>query len=414
MTIRLKRQLYCIFYLAITLTVISCKKDSPVLTEEPISPTTGTRTEFTLDSIYLYAKQVYLWNDVLPPYAGFNPRKYATINPEITAFKTELFNFSQLKINSATGSPYEFSSGSTSSKYSYIQSGNTSGVSAATGTASDQAILKTAVISSGNQQIAYIALGSFPRLSLCKTALDDAFTILAAAHPGILVIDLRSNGGGYVETAEYVANLVAGTSLNGKVIYSEHYNTQLQTGKATILKNQPYYDNEGKTVIYNGRTATMADVNFTEAGNTHYFSKKGTLETITTIYFIVSEHTASASELLISSLKPYFKVKLAGSTTYGKPVGFFAINIDKYTVYLASFLIKNASGWSDYFTGIPADIAAANPADPILGDPEEDCLKAVLTDINGTSTKSSSVQVSSSRLLTLPEERMIENRLKLK
>jgi len=414
MTYRLKRRLCCLFYLTITLSVISCKKDSPVTAGEPISPTTGTRTEFTLDSIYLYAKQVYLWNDILPSYAEFNPRKYATINPEITAFKTELFNFSQLKINSATGNPYEFSSGSTSSKYSYLQSGNTTGVSAATGTASDQAILKTAVISSGNQQIAYMALGSFPRLSSCKTALDDAFAMLAAAHPSILVIDLRSNGGGYVETAEYIANLVAGTSLNGKVIYSEQYNTQLQTGKATILKNQPYYDNEGKTVMYNGRMATMADVNFTEPGNTHYFSKKGTLETITTIYFIVSAHTASASELLISSLKPYFKVKLAGSTTYGKPVGFFAINIDRYTVYLASFLIKNASGWSDYFTGIPADIAVSNPADPILGDPEEDCLRAVLTDINGTTTRSSSVQVTRSSHLNLPEEQMIENRLKLK
>ena len=414
MTYRLKRRLCCLFYLAITLSVISCKKDSPVTAGEPISPTTGTRTEFTLDSIYLYAKQVYLWNDILPSYAEFNPRKYATINPEITAFKTEMFNFSQLKINSATGNPYEFSSGSTSSKYSYLQSGNTTGVSAATGTTSDQAILKTAVISSGNQQNAYMALGSFPRLSSCKTALDDAFAMLAAAHPGILVIDLRSNGGGYVETAEYIANLVAGTSLNGKVIYSEQYNTQLQTGKATILKNQPYYDNEGKTVMYNGRMATMADVNFTEPGNTHYFSKKGTLETITTIYFIVSAHTASASELLISSLKPYFKVKLAGSTTYGKPVGFFAINIDRYTVYLASFLIKNASGWSDYFTGMPADIAVSDPANPILGDPEEDCLRAVLTDINGTAKRASSVQVTRSSPLTLPEEQMIENRLKLK
>lgn len=394
--------------------MISCKKDSPVTIEVPVSPTTGTRTEFTLDSIYLYAKQVYLWNDVLPTYAEFNPRQYAAINPENTAFKTELFNFSQLKINSATGSPYEFSSGGTSSKYSYLQSGNTTGVSAATGTATDQAILKTALISSGNQQIAYMALGSFPRLSLCKTALDDAFAMLAAAHPGILVIDLRSNGGGYVETAEYVANLVAGTSLNGKVIYSEQYNTQLQTGKATILKNQPYYDNEGKTVMYNGRMATMADVNFTEAGNTHYFSKKGTLETITTVYFIVSAHTASASELLISSLKPYFKVKLAGSTTYGKPVGFFAINIDKYTVYLASFLIKNASGWSDYFTGIPADITISNPVNPILGDPEEDCLRAVLKDINGTATRSSSVQATRNSPLIFPEEQMIENRLKLK
>lgn len=414
MTYQLKQKRYCLFYLAMTLSIISCKKDSPVLIEEPISPTTGTRTEFTLDSIYLYGRQVYLWNDILPAYSEFNPRKYATINPEITALKTGLFNLSQLKINAVTGMPYELSSSSGSSKYSYLQSGNTSGVSAATGNTSQEAILKTAVIHSGTQQIAYLALGSFPRLDLCKTALDDAFAELAAVSPRILVIDLRTNGGGYVETAEYVANLVAGSPLNGKIIYSEQYNNQMQTGKATILKNQLYYDNNGKTVLYNGRTATMADVNFTESGNTHYFNKKGTLETITSVYFIVSAHTASASELLISSLKPYFKVKLAGSTTYGKPVGFFAINIDKYTVYLASFLIRNAEGWSDYFSGISADINVPDPINPVLGDPDEPCLKAILTDINGTTKLSATLQLTSNRLPALPEVQMIENRLKLK
>jgi hypothetical protein len=71
-----------IIFLFIIVAYIRCKKDKPTdlnNEEEIVSPTTGTRTEFTLDSIFLYAKQIYLWNDVLPSYNDFAPR--AKLNP---------------------------------------------------------------------------------------------------------------------------------------------------------------------------------------------------------------------------------------------------------------------------------------------------------------------------------------------
>jgi C-terminal processing protease CtpA/Prc len=270
-----------------------------------------------------------------------------------------------------------------------------------------------------------VALGSFPELSTCQAALDLAFSNLAAANPQQLVVDLRSNGGGYVETAEYVTNLIAPTSLNGKVIFSEQYNSLLQSSQATILKYQPYLDDNGKPVTYKGRNATMADVDYTEAGNTHYFSKKGSLQTVKDIYFITSSRTASASELLISSMKPYFNVKLVGETTYGKPVGFFAVNIDVYSIYLSSFLIRNSQGWSDYFEGIPADVTVTGDSNPALGDPNEICLNTVLTLIGGTSSTSATTvkkrviqattgSQTSTANSTAGTIGMMENRLKLK
>ncbi|GGE63359.1 hypothetical protein EV200_105364 [Pedobacter psychrotolerans] len=75
---------------------------------------------------------------------------------------------------------------------------------------------------------------------------------------------------------------------------------------------------------------------------------------------------ASASELLIYCLKPYFNVKLIGERTYGKPVGFFGVNIDQYIIYLSSFLIKIAQGWSVYFTRMELNIPVALPYNPIL------------------------------------------------
>jgi len=384
-----KKNSYQVFCILLMLCFISCEKESPLPSEELLSPTTGTRTEFTLDSIYLYARQLYLWNEAIPSYYNFNPRKYTSISPDITAFRTALFDISQLKLNPATSLPFELTATSGLSKYSYLESGNSTGTLAATGTSNQEAVLKTSLITSQGKQIAYIAMGSFPSLANSKTALDNAFTTFSAAKPKYIVIDIRSNGGGYVETAEYVANLIASTALNGKVMYTEEYSPLLQNGKATLLKNQVYYDDEGKTILYNGRMATMADVDFTSSGNTHLFSKKGSMESIAEIYFIVSSHTASASELLISTLKPYFKVYLIGEQTYGKPVGFFPVNIDTYSVYIPSFILKNSQGWSDYYNGITPDIPVTMIDNPILGAPEEACLKAAIMAINSGSVTNS-------------------------
>jgi hypothetical protein len=407
--------------IAFTTGLSACRKNA-VTSELPVSPTTGTRTQFTLDSIYLYAKQIYLWSDALPSYTAFDARKYASDPVALNAFNTELFDISQLKVNPQTGLKYEEPVNPGSPKYSFITDLNASGELATVGAPMLSAVLKDTVV---GKNIGYIALGSFPELSTCRDALDAAFSKLAAANPRQLVVDLRYNGGGFVETAEYVANLIAPLALSGKVMFSEQYNALLQASNAGILKNQTYYDANGKTVIYKGRTANLADVDYTEAGNTHKFSKKGGLETVKDIYFITSSATASAAELLISSMKPYFNVKLVGGTTYGKPVGFFPVKIDVYSVYLSCFLIRNAQDWSDYFQGIPADVQVAQEDDPVLGDPDEGCLSAVLGLINGASLSTVQQQANDKRVQSasifksnqgaikeLPG--MIENRLKLK
>ncbi|MFC1226162.1 S41 family peptidase [Pedobacter sp. BG31] len=404
----------------------ACKKANVAVDEadEIVSPITGTRSQLTLDSIFLYAKQVYLWNDVLPVYAEFNPRqKYAGVGSDITTFRKELFDISQLKINSATGKPYELPVYFENPKYSNLQVGKSMPGSTATVANAGTAVLSNKVIINGNTLVAYLALGSFPSLNSSKAALDQAFAEFAVSNPKVIIIDLRSNGGGYLETAEYVADLIVPTSLNGRVMYSEVFNPSMQNGSAKILKNQPYLDANGKTAIYNGRLATMADVDYTIAGNTYKFNKKGSLQTVKSIYFIVSGNTASASEMLISSLKPYFDVKLIGEKTYGKPVGFFGINIDQYSVYLSSFLIKNASGWSDYFTGMQPDVMIKGVDNPVLGDPDELCLNAALSLVNGTGTLNVSKLATTGKTTNVKadilqvnniESVMLENRLRLR
>jgi len=414
-----------IVLLFILMAYASCKKDKTLDKEEEIvSPRTGTRKALTLDSIFLYAKQIYLWNDVLPSYSGFTPReKYEPIYPELSALKIELFDISQLKINPITVKPYEFSNYNNTPKYSFIQIGKTAGGAVQAGFVTGEAVLSKNVVHVGDKTAAYIALGSFPSLATNKSKLDQVFAEMAIGKPKYLVLDLRFNGGGYVETAEYIANLIVPSTLNGKVMYSEQFNATLQSGNASILKHQHYLDEMGKTVMHNGHIATLADVDYSENGNTYRFDKKGNLESIEDIYVIVSGQTASASELLISCLKPYFNVKLIGEKTYGKPVGFFGINIDQYTVYLSSFLIKNALGWSDYFNGIEPDLNVTMPSNPTLGDIEEPCLKSAIAAIDGKiqlqpkkSSSTSKLNLNSNAIVLNDQSQvgMLESRLKLK
>ena len=59
---------------ASSLFIFSCKKDnSPGKTP---NSTTTTEEDLLKDSVYLYTKEVYLWQDLIPGYDQFNPRQY--------------------------------------------------------------------------------------------------------------------------------------------------------------------------------------------------------------------------------------------------------------------------------------------------------------------------------------------------
>ncbi|MCK7559630.1 S41 family peptidase [Chitinophaga sedimenti] len=149
-------------------------------------------------------------------------------------------------------------------------------------------VLKTAVLP-GN--VGYLALARFSRLSKAQADLDKAFADFATAGVKKLVIDLRYNGGGYVNTADYLLNLIAPSSLNNKVTYTEYYNDLLRTDKAPILKNQILYNEDGTPrKLSNGQIATYADVSFSVADNTMKFSKAGALQGVTHVYFIVTRN----------------------------------------------------------------------------------------------------------------------------
>ena len=477
------------------MSLFSCKKKSDGPSVPPTAPPEiTTREQLTQDSIFLYGKEVYLWNTSLPTYQVFNPRQYAGT---LDGFNQELIALTRYSpVNTATGKPYETPLSGGGSKYSYIDDVSThnvlanrqeekssvdlegigndfglklgaySGASANAYTIYVQAVYpgspadkanitrgarltkintvsyganydnevnalnsalnasemtvegvgkdgiapinvvlkKTSYRSSpiyakkvlevGGIKVGYLAYARFSSMSNSQTEFDAAFAEFAAQGVTKLVIDLRYNGGGYVNTAEYLVNLISPSSNNGKVMFKERYNTLMQTGTATILKNQPLFNDDGTLQQFQGRVANYGDLEkdyFSESKQVSNFSKKGPLEGVTDVVFIVTRGTASASELVINSLKPHLTVKIAGTKSYGKPVGFFPIKINYkkdaatgkesgYDVYYSMFQTTNSLGQGDYFDGFTPDLTMTfDDASHDFGDLREGNLAGALS-----------------------------------
>ncbi|HET8827773.1 MAG TPA: S41 family peptidase [Pelobium sp.] len=473
------------------LLLAACKKDK--VTPEDAAPTpTTNRNELTKDSIFLYAKEVYLWNEALPTYNTFKPRtEFNESSDNLTNLNAELFALTRYGINSLTGLPYEFNMEyPDETKYSFIEDlvaegklafaknsqsnvdfngeGNDLGFSLALigtrdnykvyfrftspgspaslaglsrgdyinkingrnigtnfdteenfindainkdaitiggkkkdGTDFNASLVKTKYTSSpifkdtvlleGTKKIGYLAYARFTDDDNSDLPLTNVFNKFTSAGVTDLVIDLRYNPGGYVTTAEHLINLIAPRSLNGKTMFKQTYNATMQAGKATILKNQPLRDQQGELVYRNGRLVTYADESFKESDNQTFFNKEGNLDNISKVVFIITESTASSSELVINSLKPHITVKTVGTTSYGKPVGFFPIRIDKYDLYLSSFSTTNSNGDGNYFAGIIPDAEKGDDVTRGFGDPDEDSLEAAIAYlVSGNFTSSSS------------------------
>jgi len=197
-------------------------------------------------------------------------------------------------------------------------------------------VLAQKVINTGNgHKVGYIVFNTFTTDANAKPKLDAAFNDFASKGVTDLVVDLRYNGGGYVSTAEYLSNLIAPSSKSGSLMYTTYYTDNLQNNKHPLL-----------SALYN-----IGADDFKPENNQVMFTKAGTLNA-SRVFFIVTGSTASASELTINNLLPVMNVKLIGTTSYGKPVGFFGLDINKYQLYVPEFETKNSLDKGGYYTGM--------------------------------------------------------------
>jgi carboxyl-terminal processing protease len=228
-------------------------------------------------------------------------------------------------------------------------------------------VVYSTVLNEGDKKIGYMVFQDF--IDNAKPELDSVFDTFRTTGIDDLVIDLRYNGGGAVDVAQYLASWILGKNDGGQPFVNFRHNDKLTSWDTTL------------NVPANANALTLNRV-----------------------FFIGTANTASASELTINGVKPYLtSTVLIGSTTDGKPVGMYAFpftNYD-YVVLPICFRYTNANNVGDFYSGLTPDIQADDDLTRDFGDPEESSLKAALDYIasNGTSTKSGGGETFRPRLI---------------
>ena len=209
---------------------------------------------------------------------------------------------------------------------------------------SENPILINKVITSGSHKIGYLMYNAF--YANYDSKLNEAFGTLKAEGITDLVLDLRYNGGGSVQTATRLASMITDTKKTyGKVFAKQQWNAKINA----------YYEAENPTALFNYFTDKI--------GNTTINS----LENLTKVYILTSNNTASASELVINGLKPHITVVQIGDKTVGKNVGSVTLYDSptfgtqnrnpkhRYAMQPIVLKIVNSDGFGDYYNALQPD-----------------------------------------------------------
>ncbi|MEW7290728.1 S41 family peptidase [Aquimarina sp. 2304DJ70-9] len=224
----------------------------------------------------------------------------------------------------------------------------------------------------GGNPVGYLMYNAFT--ADFDTQLNAAFAKLKSDNVTELILDLRYNGGGDVETAKDLSSMITG-QFNESVFTTEEWNDEFQQ---EFIENDP------------GRLINLFDNQIRGGAAINSLN-------LTRLYILTTRGSASASELVINGLDPYINVIQVGDTTRGK----FQASITVYdsdnfrrqgantghTYAMQPLVLKsiNSAGFTDYFDGFAPEVALEEDLTNlgILGDENEPLLKAALDNIAG-------------------------------
>ena len=241
------------------------------------------------------------------------------------------------------------------------------------------------VFDCGGKKVGYLHFTAFT-LNACAD-LVKACNALKAQGVSELILDLRYNGGGYVQTEEVLASMLAPEPIvaSGTVFMTEVYNALLTAE----------WDDEEKITNFRNRFKINGVTLDTSESNLG----------LTKIYAIMSKGSASASEAIVCGLKPFIDLTIVGQQSYGKYcTGIIVEGANWYDSIKSNMSVKDvkngkkyAANWGIYvMIGRYADKNGETPCMPFgftpdysvddnpldgyqLGDPNETMLKTALT-----------------------------------
>ncbi len=207
-----------------------------------------------------------------------------------------------------------------------------------------------------------------------EQALVDAINTLDAANIDDLVLDIRYNGGGYLDIASQLAYMIAGAGPTaGKDFETIQFNdkhpaTNPVTGQA--LAPTPFHTTGLGFSVAPGQALPTLD--------------------LPRVYVLTGGGTCSASEAVMNGLRGAgVEVIQIGATTCGKPYGFYATGNCGTSYFTIQFRGVNALNYGDYSDGFTpaavddgmASVLGCTVADDytrMLGDSTENRLEVAL------------------------------------
>lgn len=231
---------------------------------------------------------------------------------------------------------------------------------------------KVTTITNGVHKIGYIMYNSFT--ANFDDELNNAFATLQNENITDLVLDLRYNSGGSVLSAITLSSMITG-QFNDQVFSTEEWNDKIQ----------PLFSADDLTNKFRNTTRNGASLNSLNLNR---------------VYILTTGRSASASELVISGLKPYINVVQIGTTTEGKfqasvtlydSNNFTKTNVNpghKYAIQPLVFKSLNSVGFTDYSDGLSPEagmeLAESYHNLGVLGDESEPLLALAIGEITGS------------------------------
>lgn len=239
-------------------------------------------------------------------------------------------------------------------------------------------ILMNKIIEEGSAKIGYLVYDAFD--AGYDNEVLEVLAQMKSANITDLVLDLRYNGGGHVISSMMLSGCLAGSDCKSKVFQYYRYNdSRMKTVELTKKETGNEYDASTKYFYDFFYYDNYYGVNLSSYDLSHV-----------NLYVLTTEGTASASEVLISSLKGIgVPVTIIGEKTNGKNVGMEVLKFDKgnfsYELAPITFQYYNAKQETVPETGINPDYRIADWNDGYVnfGEKTEPMLAKAISLITG-------------------------------
>ena len=206
------------------------------------------------------------------------------------------------------------------------------------------------VLSTDSGFVGYLTFND--HIATAEAELVNAFESLRDSNIEDLILDLRYNGGGYLDIANELAYMIAGpNATSGRTFESQQFNDKHPsvnpvTGASLVPRS--FHNQAQGFSVDRGVLLPYLD--------------------LSRVYVLTSGNTCSASEAIINGLRGIdVEVIQIGTTTCGKPYGFYEMANCGTSYFSIQFKGVNAKGYGDYSDGFSPSNLATIEGEPVPG-----------------------------------------------